>query len=501
METNIVQAAGRGYAKIPGVGVMTYSISGFSDMSRESEYAAMYRQYLYDNSTLALGDYIVASWGENHNLYPNEVYNVISENKILPEILSKQVEFLFGKGPYLYRYEVVGDGKNSRRIRVPVINQQIEDWLASWEDRGYQSHWDYLLNLIKDYYHVLTCVSKYRFNKARRLMLLGVQSSALPIAALEYVGSDMARLATTRPDARTRKLSDTDMTHVLVGDWLHLSGAKFDIYPRFNPSQPFAASDSISWSKSRTFSRDIYPQNEWYKGLVDWIKASNLTPRYINSFLENAINAFMHVEIPIIWLNRQKEKLEQIINENISGLGDIISSYEGVQLIDGNNQPLMFSEKMLDDRLQHELVKITEMLSGSGKNQGRLWASVTYGDQGWKFSDLPGKYGEYMKNVIDYDKRADQVILAGKGINASISNVENDGVISKSGSDVYYNYMIYQNSLVIDEYIVCRDLNRAIRLNFPHAKQQGIYLGFQMDIPAKQQETTPSDRLQNTVGQ
>jgi arginyl-tRNA--protein-N-Asp/Glu arginylyltransferase len=102
--------------------------------------------------------------------------------------------------------------------------------------------------------------------------------------------------------------------------------------------------------------------------------------------------------------------------------------------------------------------------------------------EGWTFEEFPGKFADYFKSVIDYDKRADQVILAGKGISSSITNVENDGVISKSGSDVYYNYLIYIASLTLDEYFICREINRAIAMNFPG---KDVKLGFWIDIPAK----------------
>ena len=79
---------------------------------------------------------------------------------------------------------------------------------------------------------------------------------------------------------------------------------------------------------------------------------------------------------------------------------------------------------------------------------------------------------------------------------ASITNVENDGVISKSGSDVYYNYMVYLNSLAYAEQFVCRELNRAISLNFPEQYAAGIRLGLRIEVPARQQEITPSKRLE-----
>ena len=110
------------------------------------------------------------------------------------------------------------------------------------------------------------------------------------------------------------------------------------------------------------------------------------------------------------------------------------------------------------------------------------------------FEEMPGKFKEYFDAVIDCGKRSDQVILAGKGIASSITNVENDGVISKSGSDVYYNYLIYVASLTLDEYFVMKEINRAIHLNFPEAKKDGIKLGFWIDIPAKLQDTSPANR-------
>lgn len=500
MKKKFEKKGNRGIYSIPGMGVCSFEITGVHETCavQSQEYRQLYKSHLADNSTMIVGDAIVACWGEGHNLYPNEVYDTISDNKLLPELMSKQAEFLFGKGPMLYRTEIVGEGENAKVKRIPVQDPAIEAWLDSWEAKGYNHYWDYLINIIKDYYHVVCYFTEFKFNKARRLVNSGIPTASLPIAALQYVGSESARLATFDQSVRFRRLKDEDMTHVVVADWLAPGRSEAKVYPRFNMANPFAYGTAISFVKSKTFTRNIYPQNEWFKGLFEWIKASNLSPRYINSFLENALNAFIHVEIPGSWMEREKDKIQQICNQNMTGYGDLIADYEGVRLLDKSNQPIMYCEQMIDIRIKFELRKITTMLSGKGKNQGKLWASTKWGEDGWTFKDFPGKYKEFMDSVIAYDKRADQVILAGKGINSSISNVENDGVISKSGSDVYYNYMIYQNALVIDEYIVTRDINRAIQLNFPHAK--GISLGFRMEIPAKQQETTPSDRLENTVG-
>lgn len=65
--------------------------------------------------------------------------------------------------------------------------------------------------------------------------------------------------------------------------------------------------------------------------------------------------------------------------------------------------------------------------------------------------------------------------------------------------DVFYNFMLYAIALTIPEHHVTKDLNRAIRMNFPRVKEQGIKLGLQIDVPAKQQETTPADRPANNI--
>jgi hypothetical protein len=54
-------------------------------------------------------------------------------------------------------------------------------------------------------------------------------------------------------------------------------------------------------------------------------------------------------------------------------------------------------------------------------------------------------------------------------------------------------------TLTLDEYFITKEINRAIHLNFPYAKQQGIKLGFWIDIPAKMDETSAADRLSNTA--
>jgi len=484
----------RGFLAAKDYGVLTYSIDGVDDRDdiRTNEYRSIYSRYLRENACMQVDGFWVPMWGEGHNLYPQEVYSLVSEHKMLPSIIRKQVKFIFGKGPRLYKETIQGEKENEHRVRVPVQDDIIQSWLDSWEEKGYPHYWEYLKCLTDDLYHVETVCSQYHLNKGARLAKPG------SIEALSYVGSDEARLA-ANGDFYNKRVKSEDCNFVLVGDWLNL-GMGFKVYNRFDPRTPFKYPEAIAFNIDKTFTKWVYSYTEWFKGLKEWIKAGNLTPKYLNSYLKNALNAHVHVTIPGTWYAAQKQVLTDICNNNIIGDENtpIQKEYRGVCLVDSTGKPYRFFESMMNDLVAEELKKITKLMSGEGENQGKMYATLKYGEEGWKFEEFPSKFKEYFDAVLNLDKRADQMILAGKGISSSITNVENDGVISKSGADVYYNYLIYVASLTMDEYFITKEINRAIQLNFPHAKAEGIKLGFWIDIPAKLQETSPQNRPDNT---
>ena len=479
---------GIGYQRAKKGEVVMFTIDGLTDDDDErlDSYRRLFKPYIGENTCTTVGEYRVPIWGESHNLYPQEVDALIRENKLLPGILRKQEDFLYGHGPYLYRIEIV-DGK---KVRLPVEDERIQQWLDSWEKYGVDNYQDYLRQLIADYYRVRTCVSQYHFAKGRIMALPG------SILALSYVGADEARLATTE-DFTHRRLKQTDCNYVVVGDWLLVGTHDFDIYNRFDPANPYKFPNAIAFNGCKSFGKWVYAYNEWFTGLREWVKASNLTPKYLNSYLKNALNAHVHVKIPQAWVTVHTTTLQTICQQNAAAQSNqLVHEYRGVKLVDEEKKlPYRFNQNMVDDLIANELEKITKLLSGEGKNQGKLYATTKVGQEGWEFSDFPSKFKDYFDSVIKYDERADKVTLAGIGISSSITNVENDGVISKSGSDVYYNYIVYLNALTYAEQFVCKEINRAIQLNFPHAVEQKIRLGFNIEIPVRQQDTTPSDRI------
>lgn len=481
----------RGYISSSGVGVMTFEIQGISEREETlfSESKSIYQRYMSDRSTLNVGGYLVPLWGDGHNLYPQEVFAAVRENKLLPEVINKQVKFMFGKGPRLYTEQITGEGDKQKRVRIPFEDKAITDWLESWEENGYPHYWEYLKNIITDFYHVQTCVSRYDFNLSRRI------NGKLPVKALSYVGCDEARLAATNIPLNHR-IKNEDCQYVIIGDWLNITGYNYDIYRRFDPSKPFAYSPAVAWTMDKTFTKWVYTFNSWFSGLREYLRASELAPKYLNSYLKNALNAHIHVIIPGSWYEHQREILQSITASNLSADDEIPiqGEYRGVKLLDDKGKALPFFETMMDQLITAELRRITKLMSGEGKNQGKLYATTKWGEDGWKFEEFPGKFKEFFDTIIKYDERADKVILANKGISSSITNVDSTGIISKSGNEAWYNYLLYVISLTLDEYYILKEINRAIQINFPYAKEKGIKLGFWIDIPSKLQDTTESQR-------
>ena len=146
-----------------------------------------------------------------------------------------------------------------------------------------------------------------------------------------------------------------------------------------------------------------------------------------------------------------------------------------------------------------ELRKIGNYLSGAD-NQGKAYSSISFTDssgneQQWKIETIDLKYKEYIEALISYDKRAEEALLSSVGLDASISAVGKDGVISKSGSDAYYNYLIYIMSLTPEDEICAEPFNLTLRLNFPHLWKQGYRIGFYREVPQRQEDISPKDRL------
>lgn len=443
---------------------------------------------------------VIFNVGNNHvlikgadNRLPDEITSVIGGNRILPTLLEKQVTMLYGKGPHVYK-KVFKDGKPGREW---VQNDTIENWMGSWKEKGLQDNIkEFCEKVIRDNYYFDDYWVKWRTNKARRI------NGSAPIAGLEHIENRRCRLA-TRKDIKAvgADYEDKDFQTVIVGNWIASMEKTFKIYKRFRYRDPAKFTTSVSYHKNSTPGQ-IYGYNRFYAGIKDWLLGTNRNPQYINSYLENSLSAKVHVIIPSEWLDMVRQKIEKYCeaNQKRHDDGESLLKYPNE---DGIEIGTEFHEQLLDVYVKKEMRRLSQFLSGV-KNQGKIWTTYSFrtndgNDVEWQIKPIDLKYKEYISSLIDYDKRADMVITSAKGLPSAISNLDKEGIISKSGADVYYNYIVYLHNLHLHEETVTEPLNFAVKVNFPNLYRQGFRIGFYNEVPSRQEEVSPNDRLQNTV--
>lgn len=431
---------------------------------------------------LGLNGYQVCCRGSNNALV-EEVTQDIRNNRLLPRLYDKEIKMLYGHGPAAF-VETIKDGKLHREY---TTLPDLQDWLSSWEENGMQSLEEFCKACIKNYYYFRDFFVKWRFSRGKSL-------GFLPVAGLECMDNRYCRLATTRQDVATDVVYYSDFRHIAVGKWNYGSTA-FKIYPRFSlqdlDNYRFAA---ISHHRERSVD-EFYGVNETHEGAKPYIKGSNENANYINSFLKNSLAAKIHIIIPNAWVDAKRKQITLLCNENKKrqAASKELLKYNGIDI--GTE----YQESVLLQYMREELRKVSQYLSGAD-NQGKAYSSTSFMDasgheQQWRIEPVDLKYKEYVDALIAYDKRTEEALLSSVGLDAAISAVSKDGVISKSGSDAYYNYLIYIMSLTPEDEVCAQPLNLALRVNFPEYWDQGYRIGFYREVPQRQEDIAPKDRL------
>lgn len=443
------------------------------------------RSYLHEHQWLSVNGYQVCMRGVNNNLC-DEVTTEIKQNRLLPRLYSKEIKMLYGNGPCAYMQTVEGGKMKREYTALPAW----DEWLNTWQERGMESTaQEFAKTNIKNFYYFGDFFCKFRFARGKRLGMM-------PVAGIEPLENKHCRLATTRQDIAYEQISYSDFRHIAVGRWSYGLG-NYKIYPKFALSEVdnylYAA---VSHHREKSVD-EFYGVNETHQGARPYILGSNSTATYINSFLRNSLAAKIHIVIPNAWVVSKRSQLTKLCEENKlrkSKDKDLVK-YNGIEI--GTE----YRESLLVEYMRLELRKIGDYLSGA-ENQGKAYSSISFMDasgheQQWKIETIDLKYKEYIDSLIAYDKRTEEALLSSVGLDASISAVSKDGVISKSGSDSYYNYLIYIMSLTPEDEICAEPFNIALKLNFPELYKQGYRIGFYREVPQRQEDISPKDRLNN----
>lgn len=435
-----------------------------------------------EQTLLSVKGFNVLQRGMNNHLI-DEVTREIKENRLLPRLYSKQIKMLYGHGPKVYR-DTFEDNKLRRTWEtVP----EISEWLQSWEEEGLPSVKDFCLQNIKNFYYFGDFFVKWTLTNGRNL-------GFRPVMGLKALENRDCRLCTSKKDVTAALIDYSDLDSVAIGRW-SLGADTYKIYPRMTMvKQEKYPPAAISHHREKSVG-EFYGVNETHQGARPYIQGGNRTAHFINSFLENSLAAKVHIIIPDAWLQSKRTQMMRLCDENKKRKAankDLIK-YNGLEI--GTD----YSETVLIEYLRLELRKVSEYLTGAN-NQGKAYSSISFMDsngheQQWRIEPLDLKYKEYIEALIAYDKRTEMALLSSVGLDAAISAVDKDGVISKSGSDTYYNYLIYIMSLSSEDSICAAPLNMALKLNFPDKYREGYRIGFYREVPQRQEDVSPKDRL------
>jgi len=437
----------------------------------------------HEHQWLGMQGYNVCMRGRENNLC-EEVTQEIKQNRLLPRLYSKEIKMLYGHGPACY-IQGIEDGKLRRRyVTVP----QVEQWLESWEDYGLPSVQEFCKANIKNYYYFGDFFCKWRFSRGK---IAGV---GMPVAGLESLENKNCLLATDRQDVANALISYSDFRYVMLGRWAYGVGS-FKVYPKFSIRDVDTyMSAAISHHRDKSVD-EFYGVNETHQGARPYIQGSNKTAHYINSFLKNSLAAKIHIIIPNAWVESKRNQIMRLCDENKkrSAKGQQLIKYNGIDI--GTE----LKESSVIEYIRYELRKFGKYLSGED-NQGKAYSTFSFTDsagheQAWKIESIDLKYKEYIEALITYDKRTEQALLSSVGLDADISAVDREGVISKSGSNAYYNYLIYIMSLTPEDEICAEPLNQALRVNFPSLYKEGLRIGYYREVPQRQEDVSPSERL------
>lgn len=408
----------------------------------------------WDGDPVTVAGIRVVPWGIENNM-PTAIRNLLEKNNLGPGILDRKTGLLYGQGPMLYKIKV----ENNERIQEWVIDDEIQEWLESWDYRRF------VRNAFVEYVNMKGLFAKYHSAKSIRI--------GKPwITRIECLHGTDCRLAW--PDNNSRRLDD--VTKILTGDFDSFTNQKYKLYPVFDKWNPTAAETAIKYHSMRSFGRNMYAISSFY-GSVPWLENANNLPEIIKYLNENMIAAAYIVHQPEEYWNQKEEMLRSMHPD-----------WDDTQL---------YAEMEL---LRDEVTQTIANVMAGKRNAGKFFSCVTFYDadrnkQEWKVEPIEMNIDKYIDAQAKISKIADSSTTSGFGLSPALANIIIDGK-SDSGSQMLYALKIFYGAdTQIPEEIALEAINDAIRINFPHKK--GIFLGIYRKIINKEDNITASDRTTN----
>lgn len=410
----------------------------------------------WDMDPVTVAGVRVVPWGADNNL-PKNIRRILEKNNLAPGILDRKLGLIYGQGPMLYTLDV----QENERVQNWVQDEEIQDWLDSWDYRGFIRH------MLMEYNHLKGCFVKYHSGKAVRLGKPWIHS-------LECVPSADCRLVWPKNDSR----NVDDIEDIMVGDFDAYTNPSYKLYPVFDKWHPARHEVAMKYHSMRSFGRNFYSISSFY-GSVPWMADANALPEIIAYLNNNMIAAAYIVHVPQgYW----QEKRNVIVDKH--------PDFTEAQIT-----------CMLDDVKETLARQIAEVMAGKN-NAGKFFMCVDFIDldgheQSWKIEPIEMNIDKYIDALAKISRIADSSTTSGLGLNPALANIIIDGKGDSGSQMLYALKLFYGADTQIPEDIALEAINDAIRINFPQKK--GVFIGLYRKVINKEDNVTAGERATNQV--
>lgn len=390
-----------------------------------------------DDKGLTAADVKVSRWGRD-NLFPQHLMSLY-QNNIFPGLMDFKVDMLYSLGAELFEQKIVGN----KKIKIPVIDIEIEDWLESWNVK------DYIVDQFTDFVWTENIASQVLTNKTK----------AIPIRSLSHVNIEEVRLGILNSKGTIDKM--------VMGNWVD----RKDYIPMdvWDPANPQKHGVSIIHRRKKSFGFRYYNYPVYIGVTYKWLPLANEIPTFHLARLQNSINAKWHIKIPVDALRALKE-------------------------LKGWNQ------EQVDKWLADKLNEIDSMLAGS-ENAGKAFYTFKTSDangkelSGWEIIELKNSEKEMSEANLQLFNETNQAITSAVQVQPSLACIQLGDKMS-SGSEVLNSYNLHiKTRTKIARHLVLDNINRAIRINWPKKRVfldivDAVLLGQEIDKTGVEDPTT-----------
>lgn len=365
-------------------------------------------------------------WGSKNDL-PQEVLKIIVDNSITPGLLSFKSEVALSNGLYFYKDEI----RDEKRIKVPILDTELEDWLEELEIE------EYLMSAVNDATFFANTFTQIITDKA---------------------GANVTNINRLEASLCRVKYPDKDKVY-LYEHWsdvgIGVAGKKTELnaYDKSKQQKNF-----VVHAKNYFPGYLHYGFAPWTASL-NWLKFANKIPIWKDYAITNGMSIKYHLEYPEDYY---------------------ITTYPDEQINPETNKP--YDDAARAKKQKDLESNIEQWLTGPENSQ------KTFISRFRNFMEHDGKKLESWKiNVIkdeqNYEAYLDdfntsnQAVTSAHNIDPSIASINTSGQLS-SGSDKKHSYNIMTNIVVNTiRKILLKPINLAKKIQFPEKKD--IKLGFE----------------------